>query len=100
MWQENTKPGQTYEQLHKRVMQLESQVEKLIEVSQQPQQKDRYLDVASTCIFLGISRVGLYRLMKKGDLGFTHIGQQRRILISELTKYTNKNKVNALPSIL
>lgn len=100
MWQENNKPELQYEQLHKRIMQLESQVEKLIEVTTEPQQKEKFMDVASACRFLGISRVGIYRLMKKGELGFIHIGQQRRILISELIKYTNKNKINALPSIL
>lgn len=99
MWQENSKTEPNYEQLQKRIMQLESQVEKLIESTQEPQ-KERFMDVVSACKFLGISRVGIYRLMRKGDLGFTHIGQQRRILISELNKYTMKKKVNALPSIL
>jgi excisionase family DNA binding protein len=100
MRQENRKTGPSYEQLHKRIMQLESRVEKLIESTLEPQQKEMYLDVISASKFLGISRVGIYRLMKKGELGFTHIGQQRRILVSELNKYTQKKKVNALPSIL
>jgi len=100
MRQENRKNGPSYEQLHKRIMQLESRVEKLIESTLEPQQKEMYLDVISASKFLGISRVGIYRLMKKGELGFTHIGQQRRVLVSELNKYTQKKKVNALPSIL
>lgn len=100
MWQENIKPDQHYEQLQKRVSQLETQIEKLIESTQQPLQKEKYMDVASACRFLGISRVGIYRLMRNGELGFTHIGRQRRVLISELNRYTNKNKVNALPTIL
>lgn len=95
----NSKTEPNYRQLHKRIAQLESQVQKLFELTQEPQ-KEKYMDVASACTFLGISRVGIYRLMRKGELGFTHIGQQRRILISELTKYINKNKVNALPTIL
>jgi len=99
MWQENNKSEPNYEQLQMRILQLESQVEKLLG-STQEHQKDNYLDVESASKFLGISRMGIYRLMKKGDLGFIHIGQQRRILISELNKYTQKKKVNALPSIL
>ena len=95
----NSKTEPNYRQLQKRIAQLESQVQKLFELTQEPQ-KEKYMDVASACTFLGISRVGIYRLMRKGELGFTHIGQQRRILISELTKYINKNKVNALPTIL
>ena len=100
MLQENQTTDPNYEQLCLRVKQLESKIEKLIEKSLEQQPKETYMDVASACRFLGISRVGIYRLMRHGELGFTHIGRQRRILVSELNKYTKKNKVNALPSIL
>ena len=100
MSQENSNTGPNFEHLHKRIMQLESRVEKLIESTRATQQKEMYLDITSACRFLGISRVGMYRLMRKGEIGFTHIGQQRRILISELNKYAQKKQVNALPSIL
>jgi len=45
------------------------------------------LDTSQAGAYLGISRVQIYRLMRKGELRSFHIGKCTRILRSELDLY-------------
>ncbi len=93
-------PKTDYESLLNRVSLLEQEITKLIELSQVVPEKDRYMDMKNASALLGISRASIYRIMQRGEMGYTNIGRQRRVLISDLMKYSDKKRKNPLGSIL
>ncbi|MFM1829023.1 MAG: Helix-turn-helix domain [Bacteroidota bacterium] len=93
-------PKTDYESLLNRVSLLEHEITKLIELSQVVPEKDRYMDMKNASALLGISRASIYRIMQRGEMGYTNIGRQRRVLISDLMKYSDKKRKSPLGSIL
>jgi len=93
-------PKVDYEKIIDKVSQLEKEVAKLKEMNNLIPEKERYMDIKNVCALLGISRANLYRIMERGELGYTIIGRQRRLLIVDLEKYFEKKRKEALDSIL
>ena len=93
-------PKVDYEKIIDKVSQLEKEVAKLKEMNNLIPDKERYMDIKNVCALLGISRANLYRIMERGELGYTIIGRQRRLLIVDLEKYFEKKRKEALDSIL
>ncbi len=93
-------PKVDYEKIIDKVSQLEKEVAKLKEMNNLIPEKERYMDIKNACSLLGISRANLYRIMERGELGYTIIGRQRRLLIVDLEKYFEKKRKEALDSIL
>jgi excisionase family DNA binding protein len=52
-------------------------------------QKD-YLNVKETCVFMGISRTTLWRLIKNNSLGVKSIGRKRIFRKSDLETFLNQ----------
>ena len=99
----NTKiliPQVDYETLINKVSELEREIEKLKQLNQVVPERDRYMDLKNACVLLGVSKTGMYRLIDRGEIGYTKIGRQKKILVSELTKYSARHKVEPLGSIL
>lgn len=93
-------PKADYEKIIDKVSQLENEVAKLKEMNNLIPEKERYMDIKNACALLGISRANLYRIMERGELGYTLIGRQRRLLIVDLEEYFGKQRKEALDSIL
>lgn len=93
-------PQSEYETIVEKVSQLEKEIEKLKVQNQTIPEKDRYMDMKNACMLLGISRASIYRIMERGELSYTNIGKQRRMLISDLMKYSENKRKEALGSIL
>lgn len=83
------------EELCTRLHEVEQQLEQLQNNKQALKQPDQYLDIASTCQYLGMGRTTLYDIMNKGLLAYTYIGRQRRVLLSDIKKYINSTYVAA-----
>jgi excisionase family DNA binding protein len=71
-----------------------------VKVTNEVKDEDRYLDVASACRVLECGRTLIYELMNAGELAYTQVGRQRRILLSDIRKYGKKNYNPTKPSIL
>lgn len=93
-------PKADYEKIIDKVSQLEKEVEKLKEMNSPIPEIERYMDIKNASAFLGISRANLYRIMERGEIGYTIIGRQRRLLIVDLEEYFERKRKQALDSIL
>lgn len=93
-------PKADYEKIIDKVFQLEKEVEMLKEMNSLIPEIERYMDIKNASAFLGISRANLYRIMERGELGYTIIGRQRRLLIVDLEEYFERKRKQALDSIL
>lgn len=93
-------PKADYEKIIDKVSQLEKEVEMLKEMNSLIPEIERYMDIKNASAFLGISRANLYRIMERGELGYTIIGRQRRLLIVDLEEYFERKRKQALDSIL
>ena len=93
-------PKVDYEKIIDKVSQLEKEVAKLKEMNNLIPDKERYMDIKNASAFLGISRANLYRIMERGEIGYTIIGRQRRLLIVDLEEYFERKRKQALDSIL
>lgn len=93
-------PKADYEKIIDKVSQLEKEVEMLKEMNSHIPEIERYMDIKNASAFLGISRANLYRIMERGELGYTIIGRQRRLLIVDLEEYFERKRKQALDSIL
>jgi len=91
---------QCIDRLQQRIFELEESVCKLLDTNNLITENDKYMDIANSCQFLGIGRNTIYALMREGKLGYTILGRQRRILISDLKKYANSNYIRPQKSIL
>ena len=70
-----------------------------IEVKE-PKKEMKYLDIASAANFLGLSRAQLYIMMRDGKLPYTHVGRQRRLIMSDIVSYVKKGYQPARKSII
>lgn len=83
------------EELIAKMNQLETKLNELYSKQNNPKKADLYLDITSTCQYLGMGRTTLYDIMGKGLLAYTYIGRQRRVLLSDIKKYINSTYVAA-----
>lgn len=83
------------EELCTRLQDVEQQLQQLQNNKQVIKQPDQYLDITSTCQYLGMGRTTLYDIMGKGLLAYTYIGRQRRVLLSDIKNYINSTYVAA-----
>ncbi len=87
-------------ELQEKLNQLEKRLNQLIaKVTTEIKDEDRYLDVASACRILECGKTLIYELMNSGELAYTQVGRQRRILLSDIRKYGKKNYNPTKPSI-
>ena len=93
-------PQTDYETLLRWFLDLEKEIDKLKQLNQIVPEKDRYMDMKNASALLGISRASIYRIMLRGELGYTNIGRQRRLLISDLMKYSENKRKKPLGSLL
>jgi excisionase family DNA binding protein len=104
MWEEKEhkgdKPKQSFQELQERICSLEKKLQQLSSTAHTSVNEERYMDVGTACRFLGTGRTSLYELMKSGKLAYTYIGKQRRVLISDVKKYVQRNYVPTKGSIL
>lgn len=102
MWQlnEDKSKDKKIQELESRLDLLEKKLNHLVTTVREPAKNDRYMDLIGACRFLECGKTLIYDLMKSGDLAFTHVGRQRRILLSDLRNYASKNYKKAKPSIL
>jgi excisionase family DNA binding protein len=103
MWQsvDNKPEDKKILELQEKLNQLEKRLNQLlVKVTNEVKDEDRYLDVASACRVLECGRTLIYELMNTGELAYTQVGRQRRILLSDIRKYGKKNYNPTKPSIL
>jgi excisionase family DNA binding protein len=103
MWQptDNKSDDKKFLELQEKLQQLEKRLNQLMaKVTNEVRDDDRYLDVATACRVLECGRTLIYELMNKGEIAYTQVGRQRRILLSDLRKYGKKNYCSTKPSIL
>jgi excisionase family DNA binding protein len=55
--------------------------------------ESKLLNTIEAAEYLRISRRTVYRLIDKGDIPYVLIGAQKMILVKDLEKYINKNRV-------
>ncbi|MDC1537964.1 helix-turn-helix domain-containing protein [Schleiferiaceae bacterium] len=65
-----------------------------------PRPKEKLLSTAEACLYLNVSRMSLYRYMDEGLLAYNMVGKQRRIALTELDRFMDRDRKDALPSIL
>lgn len=87
-------------ELNEKLYQIERRVNQLMAQVASQSDDDRYLDVASACRVLECGKTLIYELMYSGQLAYTQIGRQRRILLSDLREYGKKNYKPTKPTIL
>lgn len=90
----------TVHELVAKINSLEHKVNELYQMHSNPKKVEQYLDIASTCQYLGMGRTTLYDIMNKGLLAYSYVGRQRRVLLSDIKKYINSSYVTTKPSIL
>ncbi len=101
MWKEKTKRDESNSQeLMDKINSLEKRLNQFMEAEKEKKLSERYLDIKSACRYLGMGRTTLYELMNKGEIAYTYIGKNRRMLISDLDKYTRRKYVPIKESIL
>lgn len=57
-----------------------------------PAEHFRWFTVNEVCGLLSVSRVTLYKMMKAGELKYSHVRSQRRISSTELKRYMNRDQ--------
>jgi len=86
--------------LQKKVDSLERKVRELEISLSVPRPKEKLLGTADACLYLDVSRMSLYRYMEEGLIAYQLVGKQRRIALTELDRFMNRDRKDALPSIL
>ena len=102
MWQSNEDKykDRKIQELQDRLDQVEKTLNRLVTVVREPAKEDRYMDLMGACRFWECGKALIYELMNAGELAYTQVGRQRRILLSDLHKYAKKNYNQTKPSIL
>ena len=101
MWENKTDSTETsIRKLEKRLAKVELILNQLSEEVNEPKKEMKYLDVVSAAKILGLSRAQMYVLMKDGILPYTHVGRQRRFILSDLVDYVKKGYQPARSSII
>lgn len=102
MWgQKDNKKAERIAELESRLDRLESKLQRLslAKVGNTPK-TGYYMDVNNAARYLGMCRTSFYALMNQGEIPFTTVGKQRRILESDLEAYLKKNYKKLRGSIL
>ena len=86
--------------LLKKVEGLERKVRDLETRFSLPRPKEKLLSTAEACMYLNVGRTSLYRYMNEGLLAYIMVGKQRRIALTELDRFMDRDRKDALPSIL
>ena len=86
--------------LKKKVNGLERKIRELEKTLSVPRPKEKLLGTAEACLYLNVSRMSLYRYMDEGLLAYNMVGKQRRISLTELDRFMDLDRKDALPSIL
>jgi excisionase family DNA binding protein len=103
MWQtaDNKSDERRILELQEKVYQLEKKLNQLmVRMNNELNDEDRYLDINAACRVLECGKTLIYELMGTGQLAYTQVGRQRRILLTDIRKYALKNYCSAKPSIL
>lgn len=74
-----------------RLVRLERKVRDLTKDKSTTEKEIKFLDISRACAYLGISRTSLYTLMRTGALPYTMVGKQRRLIMTDLTRYLESN---------
>lgn len=96
----NDSQSNNHENLVARINQLENEIFRLKENMHVENLRNRYLDINCASNYLGISPRSFYRIMERGELGYTMVGKHRKFLLTELDAYIQKQSTSALGSIL
>lgn len=102
MWQSNEDKSKDkkIQELQSKLEQIEKKLNQLVTVVKEPAKEDRYIGLTGACRFLDCGKTTIYEIMNSGELAYTQIGRQRRILLSDLKLYAKKRYKSAKPSIL
>lgn len=97
---QNNHPSKQLTMLQKKVEGLERKVGELESRLSIPRPKEKLLNTAEACMYLDVGRTSLYRYMDGGLLSYTMVGKQRRFALQELDRFMDRDRKDALPSIL
>jgi excisionase family DNA binding protein len=102
MWENKTNitDSSSIKTLEERLTKVERILSQLADEVKEPKKEMKYLDVANAAKILGLSRAQMYILMRDGVLPYTHIGRQRRLILSDLVNYVKKGYKPARKSII
>ena len=97
---QNNNPSEQLTKLQKKVEGLERKIRDLETSLSVPRPKEKLLNTAEACLYLNVSRMTLYRYMDEGLLAYNMVGKQRRFALTELDRFMDRDRKDALPSIL
>ncbi len=102
MWeQKENKKGAKIAELESRLERIESKLQRLsLAKLGNTSSTGYYMDVMNAARYLGMCRTSFYSLMNQGEIPFTTVGKQRRIMESDLENYLKKNYKKLRGSIL
>ena len=98
--QQTNNSSEELSKLKKKVDGLERKIRELETSLSVPRPKEKLLGTAEACLYLNVSRMSLYRYMDEGLLAYNMVGKQRRIALTELDRFMDRDRKDALPSIL
>jgi excisionase family DNA binding protein len=92
MWEKKTETNEStiIKKLEERLSKVERLLSQLSEEVNEPKKEMKYLDVATAGKMLGLCRAQMYILMRDGKLPYTHVGRQRRLILSDLVNFVKK----------
>lgn len=92
MWEKKTETNEStiIKKLEERLAKVERLLSQLSEEVNEPKKEMKYLDVATAGKMLGLCRAQMYILMRDGKLPYTHVGRQRRLILSDLVNFVKK----------
>lgn len=97
---QNNNPSEQLTKLQKKVEGLERKIRDLETSLSVPRPKEKLLNTAEACLYLNVSRMTLYRYMDEGLIAYNMVGKQRRFALTELDRFMDRDRKDALPSIL
>lgn len=86
--------------LRNRIEELERKLDDLEKRFASPRPSRKFLNTKEACSYLEIGRTTLYRYMDHGLLAYHLVGGQRRLTITDLDEFLERNRQEPLPSIL
>ena len=92
MWEKKTETNEStiIKKLEERLSKVERLLSQLSEEVNEPKKEMKYLDVATAGKMLRLCRAQMYILMRDGKLPYTHVGRQRRLILSDLVNFVKK----------
>ena len=97
---QNNHPSEQLTKLQKKVEGLERKIRDLEASLSVPRPKEKLLNTAEACMYLDVGRTSLYRYMDEGLLAYTMVGKQRRFALKDFDRFMDRDRKDALPSIL